>query len=101
MADLSEADLKFVLSVDPDEEALNKAIEQINTDIDAANVKKIRLNLEKEIPKDVLPVPPEERPPTFGGNLGKAAAKPGALAAPVVGGLDVVAKGLWPWFLDI
>lgn len=55
MADLSEADLKFVLSVDPDDDALNKAIDQINAEIDRAKIAKIRLGLEQGRPTDALP----------------------------------------------
>lgn len=58
MPDLTDDDLKFVLSVDPDEEALNRALEQINSEIDRAKVSKIKLELEKawQPPADVLPV---------------------------------------------
>lgn len=55
---LSDDDIKFVLSVDPDQDALNKAIQQINADIEKAQVAKIRLELEKmwKPPDDVVPV---------------------------------------------
>lgn len=46
MAELSEDDIRFVLSADPDDDALNKAIRQINDKIDRAEVSKLKLQLE-------------------------------------------------------
>ena len=62
MPELSDDDLKFVLSVDPDDEALNKAIQQINAGIEKAKVSKIKLQLEEAMraawapPKEVIPL---------------------------------------------
>src|SRR5687768_958937 len=70
MADLSEEDLKFVLSVDPDEEALRQAIDQINAEVERAKVKKLKLGLEELAGRagagEVLPAHLIEK---LGGNL--------------------------------
>ena len=84
MPDLSEDDVKFVLSVDPDQEALNKALEQINAEIDRAQVEKIKLQLEP--PKDVLPLSFWE---VKFGKAGEALAKELSKAAEVLSELKI------------
>lgn len=49
MQQLSEDDIKFFLSIDPDEEAVRKAIESINSDIESAKVKKIKVQIERQV----------------------------------------------------
>lgn len=46
MADLSEDDLKLVLSIDPDEESLRKAVQQINAEVESARVSRVKLGVE-------------------------------------------------------
>lgn len=47
--ELSEDDLKFFLSVDPDEDALRAALAAINADIERAKVSKIKLGIEERM----------------------------------------------------
>lgn len=63
---MDEADLKFVLSVDPDEDALNKAIQQINADIDSANVRKIKMGLQQEAAEPLRALEPSFLEKKFG-----------------------------------
>lgn len=52
---LTEDDIKMFLSIDPDEESVRKAVEQINKDIEAANVKRIRMEIESIRPEPSQP----------------------------------------------
>lgn len=49
MEQLSEDDIKFFLSLDPDEESVRKAIEQINSDIEGAKVSKLKVQVESQV----------------------------------------------------
>lgn len=49
MEQLTEDDIKFFLSLDPDEEAVRKAIEQINSQIQGAKVEKVKFEVEGSV----------------------------------------------------
>ena len=61
MADtLTEDDIKFYLSIEPDEEAVRKAVEQINRDIEREKVEKVRIGIEATM-AGLRPEPPKPK----------------------------------------
>lgn len=71
---LTEDDIKFYLSIEPDEEAVRKAVEQINRDIENEKIRKIKLEMEAMFRPKPLPEPP---PQPF---LQKRFGRPGEIA---------------------
>lgn len=96
---LTEDDIKFFLSVEPDEEAVRKAVEQINRDIEAQKVAKIRMGIEEKLGL-TPPKPPEQKDPSWLSKYGPTAAigagagLAGGAAYAAVGGLLASAKQL-------
>ena len=70
---LTEEDIKFYLSIEPDEEAVRKAVEQINRDIEKEKISKIRMEIESTRPG----APSLEPPQSF---LQKKFGRPGEIA---------------------
>lgn len=71
MAELSDADLKFVLSADVDDELLQKAIRQLNAEIEGAKVSQLKLELREAMMPPKEPLPQSYWETRFGG-AGKA-----------------------------
>lgn len=87
---LSEDDIKFYLSIEPDEESVRKAVEQINRDIDNEKVAKIRMGIESDIGRG--PQKPSMMS-KVGGAIGTAAGAIGGGAVDLAGGALNAAMG--------
>ena len=87
---LSEDDIKFYLSIEPDEESVRKAVERINRDINSEKVAKIRMGIESDIGRG------PQKPSMMGkvgGAIGTAAGAVGGGAVDLAGGALNAAMG--------